>query len=75
MTTKKDLEDEIRRINLRAYDLESKCYAEKIQLTNRILKQEETINRLVEMLEKSGTVVNLTDDNGLRPTSPATRNW
>ena len=49
MTTKKELEEEIVRINTRAYNLEVKFYAENQRLYERIINQENNNQGLAEM--------------------------
>ena len=67
MASKKELEEEIRRINLYRSDLETKMYAMEQRYIERVIKQENTINQLANILEESyGKPIHLIDDNGLR---------
>lgn len=66
MTTKQELEAQIRNLEEKLVDKEFERFAQVARLTERIIKQENTINQLVNVLEESyGKPLRLADDNGL----------
>lgn len=67
MPTKKELEEMVTQLEEKLIDKEFERYTDVQRLTERIIKQENTINELVYILEESfGKTIKLTDDNGLR---------
>lgn len=67
MATKQELEAQIRNLEETLVDKEFERFTQVARLTERIIKQENTINQLINILEESyGKPLRLTDDNGLR---------
>lgn len=67
MSTKAELEEQIKNLEEKLVDKEFERYTEVDRLTGRIIRQETTINQLINILEESyGKPLKLTDDNGLR---------
>lgn len=67
MASKKELEEMVKQLEEKLIDKEFERYSEVNRLTERIIKQENTINQLANILEESyGKPIKLTDDNGLK---------